>query len=460
MILLISMTMMVFCSAVATASTSEQRDRLTLILKRVASAAGSNHVRPTLHIEESPGIAHFDMEDRSITVDPRLIKLADASSTHGDKLLAYIIGHEYAHYVRGHEFNRKFHHTFGAMLADAGERPGLSEMLSASRKDEFEADYYGLYYCYIAGYRYSANEIRKFMDAIKDEFQTGDISYTHPAWSQRKLVVDTVLVEFERLALTFHTGNVLMLSGLYQQATDLYDWISSTVPLPDVQWNEVVSRILYLQEAANKRVVNADVLLERINLAPIFRDGASKASDTHDIAALLDKCESLIEVLTARRYDPDRCSLAAHLVSLLRDVIQCPSCNQRSLCSQHQPAASELTSRYSSAVSDKPNQQPLTDEQIRSKTSVTERRFRTLSKSIPSFSIPIKDGEIILTTNQDLSTAESRLIMVNARGQSTSVIIVADDCNDCKAEAPVSYGNSVYISTEGQRIYAVVSQND
>ena len=459
MILLISMTIIVFCSAVATASTSEQRDRLTLILKRVASAAGSNHVRPTLHIEESPGIAHFDMEDRSITVDPRLIKLADASSTHGDKLLAYIIGHEYAHYVRGHEFNRKFHHTFGAMLADAGERPGLSEMLSASRKDEFEADYYGLYYCYIAGYRYSANEIRKFMDAIKDEFQTGDISYTHPAWSQRKLVVDTVLVEFERLALTFHSGNALLLSGRYEQATVLYEWISSTVPLPEVQWNEVVSRILHIQEVSNKRVVNPDQLLQRVNLAPIFRDGASKAPSTEDVAALLDKCESVIDVLTARRYNTERCQSAMQILGVLRDVYTCNNCNNRSLCSQHKDAASGIKLENSVAQSAAANQQ-MTDQQIRAKTSVTERRFTQLRKSLPSNSIPTKNGEINLSTNQETSTSESHLIMTNVEGSRTAITIVAEDCTDCTARSPVFYGNSLFIAAEGQRIYAVVTQAD
>lgn len=457
MIALVVLTLTSYCSIAAPVGTTAQRDRLALILKRISAASGSNHVRPTVHVAESPGIAHFDMEDRSITVDPRLIKLADASSTQGDKLLAYIIGHEYAHYVRGHEFSRKFHHTFGAILEHAGERTRFSELLSASRKDEFEADYYGLYYCYIAGYRFSANEIRSFMDRIKDEFQTGDISYTHPAWSQRKLVVDTVLAEFERLALTFHSGNALLLSGRYEQATVLYEWISSTVPLPDVQWNEVVSRILHIQEVSNKRVVNPDQLLQRVNLAPIFRDGASKAPSTEDVAALLDKCESVIDVLTARRYNTERCQSAMQILGVLRDVYTCNSCNNRSLCSKHKDAVSGIKLENSAAQSAADTQQ-MTDQQIRAKTSVAERRFTQLRKSLPSNSIPTKNGEINLSTNQETSTSESHLIMTNAEGSRTAITIVAEDCTDCTAQPPVFFGNSLFIATEGQRIYAVVTQ--
>jgi hypothetical protein len=416
-------------------------------------------VRPTLYVAASPGIAHFDMEDRSITVDPRLIDLADASSKNGDKLLAYILGHEYAHYVRGHEFNRKFHHTFGSILDNAGERPGLSEMLSASRKDEFEADYYGLYYSYLGGYRYSAIEIQKFMDAMKIEFQTGDVSYTHPAWSQRKLVVDTVLTELERLALAYHSANALLLCGKYEQSIMLYDWISSTVSIPDAQWNEVVSRILYTQSAMRKPVFDPSALVQQVNLSPLLRDGVGSSLNNDEIIDQLDKCESILETLSARRYSPLRCTYASNLVSTMRSAMTCDACNHTALCTRHQSMATAIPSEK--PEDDRAAQaSDIAERQIRSAVQSTERRLTALRRALPSSSIPSKYGDINIVSNQEDSSAESRVTITNQVGTRIAVTVVSSACRDCTTTIPVVYTNAVAINTEGQRIYAVIVDAD
>ena len=458
-VLIVQIALAGLCTPTIAQKNASQKERLTTVLRRISSASGSGMIRPTLHIAESEGIAHFDAEDRSITIDPRLVKLADAFSNSGDKLLAYIIGHEYAHYVRGHDFSRKYHHTFGSILDMAGVRPGLVEILSASRKDEFEADYYGLYYAYIAGYRYTAVEVQKFMEAMKNEFQTGDISFTHPAWSQRKMVVDTVFIEFERLSQAYHSANVLMQCGRYKEAIQLYDWISSTVPFPDAQWNEFLARTLYVQTAMNKTIADPNVLLQRINRAPLLRDGFAEAPSRIELSDHLDKCESLVESLMARKYPQDLCTYASSLTNLQRVVLHCDACGGTALCSQHSALANELP-KITSAPSSVAGAEQVPERQIRSKIHAAQKRFEVLRKSLPSSPIPVKDETIQITTNQEVSTSESRLTMSTVDGATLTVTIVTDECPGCTEQAPVTYGDAIWYTTEGLRVYAVVTRED
>lgn len=427
------------------------RQRGIAIIKRIASASGTLNIRPSLIINESPGIAHFDLIARSVTVDPRLFMLADKHSTNPEAALAYVIGHEYAHYVRGHDFNYKYGHSFGEMLERSGNSEDSDARLAISRQAEFEADYYGLYFAYLAGYRYTLSDIGNFMDAMNMEFSGGrDISYTHPTWSARKLVVDTVLSEFDRMVATHYAGIALLLNDQFHSAAMLFEWINSTVPVPEVQWNEAMARLLALQKETGRDVIPKESLLLNVSYRPRFRGTGDVIHDRAWIDNHIDKCNSIIDALKFRNYQPDKIGHMQTAVSVMQESLDCTKCKKGSWCSDHSSKAKDVAEHFDTKAS--------SSDESESNAATIEAQIRpvrtkliALRRYMKTGGVKTSDGELHITTSKDANRISGAVEVASSNDRSTVVMLI-EECKTCSDSTPALYDNKIVMTAEGQRL--------
>ena len=114
-----------------------------------------------------------------------------------DAQLAAVIGHELAHLKRGHIFKRQtlfmLRDIFGLVVSSLGGQAGdvyrmatNFALLKFSRDQEREADFFGLYYAYLAGY--NLDEVARtwvYLGAVLPRVKAPPFLLTHPVTEER-----------------------------------------------------------------------------------------------------------------------------------------------------------------------------------------------------------------------------------------------------------------------------------
>jgi Zn-dependent protease with chaperone function len=148
-----------------------------------------------------------------LLITPRLLNLCRT-----DDELAIVLGHELAHHAHGHLVRKTVQYPISGLLADLIAAPfqllapetfkdphqGVrGAMLSVfSRQDELEADAYGLWYAYQAGYDVTQGiSIWERLAAVVDhnDLSTASFLDCHPAASER-------LARLQKIARLYQTG--------------------------------------------------------------------------------------------------------------------------------------------------------------------------------------------------------------------------------------------------------------
>jgi hypothetical protein len=435
------------------AQSSDPAGRARGILRRIAKASESSLVRPTVVIDHSDGIAHFSFLERTITIDPALFDVADKFPESGDAMLAYVIGHEFAHYVRGHDFTYRLNHKYGAMLEHAGDKLDGAESLSLVRQGEYEADYYGLYYAYLAGYKYSPRDLRSFMDSMKEKFQTSDWDPTHPSWSTRKELVDTVLAEIDKMAFVHHAAVGLLLHGHYQMAAQMFEWIGSTVPIPEVQWNEFLCRALQIQEQIGATFINSSDLLQHANLKPLFRSGESTSHPVNRSAAKvnLDKCESILDLLGAKGFDAKKIDIGMALARTSASLIDCSECTGTSICTKHKDAVGLIHAK-TDVTAARAGHSSQTSTAVESMIEPTKKKIAALKRYLKPTTVEVDKFTVRLYVNKDRTKISGGIDVESSDSESVSMVMSFEPCSECVAGVPDVFASTVYVPLDGQRL--------
>lgn len=459
LVLAVMLVQSLYCFGQNTSADMEEyRKRGQAIIRRIAAASATNHIRPTLIVSESPGIAHFDLRDRSITADARLFQLADRTTKNPDVVLAYILGHEYAHYIRGHDFDYHYRHTFGEILEKGEISEDLNNILAVSRQKEYEADYYGMYFCYLAGYRFTLQELTSFMEAMKNEFGGGaDYAFTHPAWASRKLVVESVINEFEQRACSYYAAICLLQNRNFDEAAAIFDWINSTVPIVDVQWNELIARVLIAQKALNRTIIADDDVIGAANLRPVYRGKTPKRYTILDAEIQLDKAESLVQALKSSHNPPESVNTMDTIVQLLRFTKDCSSCDNTTYCQEHKPMVKAVNYRKRGFVAF--NRASVSTGDIESKLRSVRTKFQALSKYTNDKTLDLGRFDVELHTASD-KLRLSGLFKVCEGYECKTITLLMESCPTCKVSEMISRDSHLFIQTEGQRLYFSITNDE
>jgi hypothetical protein len=333
---------------IARADALSYTKRAMRILDRVAEASSTQHIKPAIRVGDIPSIGLWDPQRRIIELDSGLFQIADQFGSKADAMLAYVIGHEFAHYVRGHEFSQKFQHLFGSFASVHDINTQVSQRF-IGKQQESESDYFGMYYSMLAGFEISMNDYRAFWSAMEDRYGENNGEGVHPVREERQEIANTVFNEIKGLTYIHEVANVALLSGQYLEAAVLYEHVSKDVNIPSVSWNELIARFLFLQEVSKKELIDPKVL--RSQHVSEFRYRSSDLNVQLDIEQLLYRCQALLDNLSTLGFNLEKLEYLKSLVRLFRESMTCDVCTTGRLCNVHHDSARAIEAKLAPEVS-------------------------------------------------------------------------------------------------------------
>lgn len=200
----------------------------------LVNAIGNRLEAPNLEIidsEEAGSQAEYYPAYNIIAVSEDFLTFAHNYQSDEATILALVLGHELAHHYGKHALRSSF-----AANAYSQNRASL----------EAEADYFAIFFAYLAGYPTDKIE----SDFLKDFYQTFDIQTTeskhYPSLEKRLVIYENARKSIGELATIFQAGNQLLLVDEYQAAAKCFEFIATQFNSPEVLNN---TGIAYLQAA-------------------------------------------------------------------------------------------------------------------------------------------------------------------------------------------------------------------
>ena len=156
--------------------------------------------------------------------------------------LSFLMGHELAHYYKDHGWIGDFGSGF-TDLEVGQEMKALRRDLSKLTEIETEADYFGGFFGYVAGYE-TLNAADRVLDQIYSTYGLDENLKGYPSLSDRKIIADRSREDLKALIPVFDAGNALLLLGNYIEAAGCFDHIAKSFPSREILNNAGVARAL------------------------------------------------------------------------------------------------------------------------------------------------------------------------------------------------------------------------
>lgn len=175
------------------------------VCQRIAAAYGNPLVRPRLEISRKSGqIARFDVEPDGgavLRLDERLYDRCRAYGADSLNALACLVGHEMGHFYQQQGFMPAYDRSAGLAAQSTTDRPRL----------EAEADRFGLYYGYLAGYD-TYRLLPSVLAAVYQDYHLNPRLPGYPTLTERMALAEQERRRFRPLALAFDAGQLLWLT--------------------------------------------------------------------------------------------------------------------------------------------------------------------------------------------------------------------------------------------------------
>ena len=276
---------------------------------RLQAGGDANHLR----------VAWFESKRHSIIVEERTYDLLVTLDPDSLAALAFLLGHELAHYYKDHGWVGDFRHAFvdvktaQKLQALAPGQLGTIRSIidqKAQSDMEMQADYFGGFYGYLAGY--NTLEIAPVvLDKIYRAYNVKEDTLGYPSLTQRKAVARQSMDSLHRMVPVFEAGSALLLLKKYREAARCFDYIARFFPSREILNNAGITRgleALDLMPVSDVRMAYPFELDARSRL----RHGrkASEYHDMHDLETVEGEIDRLLQearewLEKARQKDPN-----------------------------------------------------------------------------------------------------------------------------------------------------------
>ncbi len=196
------------------------------------------------------GLAQFRQQENLIVIEEKVYDSCIIWG--GDNAIAYLLAHEFGHYLIYQEKGIGFPHSDTLMEADADLRGNL--------------------YARIAGY----NPCNKFEYVLNNLYTRtpwiDEKSSDYPKRETRLLIAKKACIKSDSLAKLFHLGNELLVLQQYETAAVVFDYLSTQFPAPEMYFNAALARIGFAFEVRNKDFYRLPLLFDA-------RTGNDRAAD-------------------------------------------------------------------------------------------------------------------------------------------------------------------------------------
>ncbi|MBT4098748.1 MAG: hypothetical protein HOM68_18475 [Gemmatimonadetes bacterium] len=185
------------------------------------------------------GAVWFEPDAGAVLLEERAY---DALTAGPDSLdaLAFVLGHELAHYYKDHNWTGDFARSFADL--DVGRTlKGLAGSSRRSTEIETESDYFSGFFGRMAGYRPMA-AAPAALQQIYDEYGLGEPLPGYPTLTDRQAVATRTAQKLRQLVPIFDGGNWLLLTGRSTEAAACFDYVARTFPSREILNNAGVAR--------------------------------------------------------------------------------------------------------------------------------------------------------------------------------------------------------------------------
>ncbi|MBI2502550.1 MAG: hypothetical protein HYW07_04880 [Candidatus Latescibacteria bacterium] len=250
-------------------------------------------------------VAWFNPEQNSLTLEERTYDLCASLGPDSLDALAAVLGHELAHYYKDHGWVGDFGNGFADL--EVGQtlrqlRGDLTRMVEL----ETEADYFGWFSGYIAGYQ-TLDMVPEVLRKIYAEYQLGDNIPGYPSLSERQEIGRHSAEKLHQLVPIFEAGQNLLIVKQYEEAARCFDHLARTFPSRELLNNAGLARALEAIPLFPEGQLRFAYPFE-LDAATRLRGG--KKAEEYDLAEpreehrsrLLEEAKDLFE--TARSKDP------------------------------------------------------------------------------------------------------------------------------------------------------------
>ena len=165
-------------------------------------------------------VAGYRRASNTIFIEQQALDACLRFGAEAESALAFLIGHELTHFYQDHHWAESDGVT-GFVVA--------SSTFEAHTSEEEEADLYGAFLSYLAGYQ-TTELVPRLLDALYASYGLSpEASGNYPSLAGRKQVAAGVAKKAEELILIHKTGAYLLALGRYPEAVSCFQYINQFV---------------------------------------------------------------------------------------------------------------------------------------------------------------------------------------------------------------------------------------
>ena len=213
------------------------------VYRSLIRAVGDRRTPPELRMVRGKSsvfdIAMFAPKQHRVLIEERFLDLVQRLPIRdGPDALALILGHELAHFYRNHPWALEFGNAFAdrqRRSEDGGVSPGPGPALNREerRRLEAEADYFGGFYSFLAGYD-PLRVASPVFDAVYREYQFDKSLPAYERLEDRKVAAQEAQARLRQLVPLFEAGMFLSLLKDHLNAARVFDRIAADFPGPEI----------------------------------------------------------------------------------------------------------------------------------------------------------------------------------------------------------------------------------
>ncbi|GAM09470.1 hypothetical protein OR1_01749 [Geobacter sp. OR-1] len=184
------------------------------------------------------GIPGSTLVEGYIAIEERAVELMGRLGPDRDNGIAFLLGHELTHYYMRHGWVGDFGNAF--VSTDMGKQMIKAATYEDAVKRETEADYFGGFYSFLAGYD-TLSVGPRVLDALYAEYRIPDKIDNYPSRNERKAITERSAADLARLIPLFDTSTRLLVAGKYEDAGRLLSHLASIFPSREICTNAGVA---------------------------------------------------------------------------------------------------------------------------------------------------------------------------------------------------------------------------
>jgi hypothetical protein len=212
-------------------------------------------------------VASYRSTSNQLIIELEAYHLCKSMGVKSDAALAFLIGHELTHYYQQHDWKE---------LGFAGTNFWLSKNTFAKqRKTEEEADIYGAFVAYLAGFE-DFSVIPELLEKIYQSYALDEDLENYPSLKERKLVAAKVQQKLDELIEIYESSNYFMALGWHIQAVYGYNHILKFVKTKEL-YNNLGT--VFLAIAIQQRKSNAYWYPLELDMDHALRNWALKTEE-------------------------------------------------------------------------------------------------------------------------------------------------------------------------------------